>query len=60
LPSGQPVKSDYKAEDNRPWMSDVQFAQVKERMINGDKEAFDKAKKAFKMKKAFREELEKI
>jgi hypothetical protein len=41
-------------------MSDVQFAQVKERMINGDKEAFEKAKKAFKMKKAFREELEKI
>lgn len=44
-------------EDNRPWLSESQFKQLMERIGSGDKDAWDKADKAFRMKKEYRLQL---
>lgn len=50
-------KTPEQAEDNRPWLSESQFKQLMERISSGDAEAYDKADKAFKMKKDYRLQL---
>lgn len=55
--SPKAAKKDY-PEDNRPWMTEAQFGKVKERIVGGDKAAFEAAIKAFKMKKEYRKVLE--
>jgi hypothetical protein len=46
--------------DDRPWLTDKQFEQAKQRILAGESEVLTKLDKAFKMKKAFREELKSI
>lgn len=50
-------KTPEQVEDNRPWLSESQFKQLMERISSGDTEAYDKADKAFKMKKDYRLQL---
>lgn len=45
------------SDDARPWLSESQFKQVLSRIQSGDTEAYDKADKAFKMKKEYRAQL---
>lgn len=45
------------ADDARPWLSESQFKQVLARIQSGDTDAYDKADKAFKMKKEYRAQL---
>lgn len=46
-----------KADDERPWLSDTQYKQLLARVESGDKEAYYKADKAFRMKKDYRDQL---
>lgn len=46
-------------EDDRHWMTEEQFKSCLARIANGDLTVLDKAKEKFKMKKAYREEMEK-
>jgi hypothetical protein len=45
------------ADDARPWLSETQFKQLLARIQSGDVEAYNKADKAFKMKKEYRAQL---
>lgn len=49
--------SDSQPEDNRPWLTDKLYIQLFERIKAGQKDAYDKAEKAFKIKKEYREKL---
>lgn len=59
--ASKPVESvNGKAEDARPWLSDSQFKQLLDRVGKGDVEAYNKADKAFKMKKEYRAQLKEL
>lgn len=47
------------SEDNRPWLSEKQLNQILERMSTGE-DLYDKTIKEFRMKKEYRQQLEKI
>lgn len=53
----KPEPTTAKADDERPWLSDTQYKQLLARVESGDKEAYYKADKAFKMKKDYRDQL---
>jgi len=53
------LKINYK-EDNREWLTEQQFIKAKERIINGEKLLLGKLKQTYKMKKIYREELDKL
>lgn len=48
------------ANDERPWLTDKAFETVKSRMLNGELDVFEKTTQAFRIKKAFHEELQAI
>ena len=52
----QPKKTD---EDERPWLTEKQFNAALERINKGEIEILEKTKQAFKIKKVYRETLEK-
>ncbi len=49
---------EYPANDN-PWLNETQFKKVLERIKGGDKDAKESCYKAFKVSKAYREQLDK-
>lgn len=52
-------KPQYKKDDDRPWLSENQFKKALERITNGETDVFKNACEQFKMKKIYREELQK-
>lgn len=46
-----------KEEDARPWLTEKSFEKLKGRILEGEKGILEKANKAFRMKKVYREEL---
>ena len=48
------------AEDNRTWLNDNQYEQAQKRIKEGDRELYPKLKAEYKMKKVWREVLEKL
>lgn len=54
------VPKDQKTEDARPWLTDMLFDQVKNRIKSGELDAYEKADKAFKMKKEYRAQLKEL
>jgi hypothetical protein len=46
-------------DDNRPWMTEQQFTACMKRITDGEAGVLDKAMKAMKMKKIYREQLQK-
>jgi hypothetical protein len=50
-------KFETKQEDVRPWMTDKQLTSILNRIAAGELDAYDKADKAFRMKKEYRAKL---
>lgn len=49
-----------KEEDNRPWLTDQQAKQISIRINSGEKDAYSKADKAFRMSKILRAQLKEV
>lgn len=58
--ASEPPKTPVKDDDNRPWLSEQAFNKIVERMQDGEKDLFEKTKASFRMKKTYREQLEKL
>jgi hypothetical protein len=58
--TAEPHTFDNSIPDNRPWMSEAQFKAVSQRIVAGEKDALEKADKAFKMKKDYRQTLKEL
>lgn len=56
----QKAKPQPKADDGKPWLTEKQFKDAKERIGAGERDLFDKLIIAFKMKKEYRAELEQL
>lgn len=54
------VPANTSAEDTRPWLSEKAYEQAVNRINEGDVELLPKLKETFRMKKAYREELERL
>jgi hypothetical protein len=51
-------KAEVNGSEQPPWISEAQFKKVLERIQKGDKEAYESAKKVFRIKKDYREQME--